>query len=458
MSVLKSDFTTGSGVLTAVSDRVSIGLNEYGQYEYRLPNNLSKRELDMLYRLDSLRNADEDRIGGQLYGSQDGIDYDSILGYFSDLYCGYVEEGNYRANATSGGLATWLLVQLLEEGLVDGVVCVGESEKSGILYEYKVLKTADEIRAHAKSRYYPMELSEVLEFIAKNEGKYAIVGIPSFISDIRRLQEVDTVFAERICFVIALLCGHQKTAKYGEAIALEAGFSRDEIDAIDFRFKIEDGRANDYVTEIVGRKNGERRRVIRSPGDNYVHNWGAGMFKANFSDYVDDCFGETADVSLGDAWLPKYSADGRGTSVVVVRNPEIRRLIRRGLNEGRLVLDAVDSQTVKSSQTGMIRQYRGEINYRLFRAGQKGIHIQKRITPSRDISRLRRRVQDLRMEIALKSKVYFLEAENRNDWSYFERKMAPLMKKYHRAYRLIYLRDMGLEATVRRALKGLLSK
>lgn len=42
------------------------------------------------------------------------------------------------------------------------------------------------------------------------------------------------------------------------------------------------------------------------------------MYKA--CDFCDDVFAETADIALGDAWLPEYVQDGNGTNVVVTRN------------------------------------------------------------------------------------------------------------------------------------------
>ena len=44
-------------------------------------------------------------------------------------------------------------------------------------------ETPEEVLAGAKSRYYPIEMSKVMDFIKNNEGRYAFVGIPCFIKD-----------------------------------------------------------------------------------------------------------------------------------------------------------------------------------------------------------------------------------------------------------------------------------
>lgn len=445
--LLDNEFSTRSGVLTAVSENILIRLDDFGQYEYHALGPLSHDEVEKVTALDGLRNADEDEISYALYGSTEGVKKDPILGHYLALYCGAVKEGEFRANGTSGGITTWLLTELLNNGDIDGVVAVVNSQNGGPLYQYAILRTREEVASSAKSRYYPMELSSVLAAIKATPGRYAVVGIPSFISDLRRLQAIDETFRERIRFTFSLLCGHQKTTKYGEAIGFEAGFQPDQIRSIDFRYKTENSVASEYVTEIVGCQSGKMVRVVVPGKSAFVNDWSAGMFKVNFSDFVDDCFGETADISLGDAWLPQYASDGRGTNVVVVRDPHIRAILDRAAEEGRLWLDKVDASTVKDSQPGLIRHYRTELPYRL--AKYDGVGLKKRVQPSLQLPYLRRLVQDLRLKIAVVSKRQYQLAVEKSDWTYFKRKMDPLMWRYHMIYKLLRLRSLGFSGTIR---------
>lgn len=444
---IDNDFTTRSGIFAAVSDKISVRLDEYGQYEYVVNESLDPDELSKIEELNGLKRADEDLISNELYGSIENIHHDPIVGYYSSLYCGYVAEGDFRKNGTSGGMATWLLTQLLEQDLVDGVVAVTKSDSPDVLYKYSVLRSSQEMSRSVKTKYYSMELSAVLELIASNPGRYAVIGIPSFISDIRRLQKMNPLYSQRILFTLSLLCGHQKTTKYGEAIAFQAGFMPQDVSDIDFRLKTKSGVASNYVTEITGTKEGKPTSEVRRQSQAYVNNWSTGMFKVNFSDFIDDCFGETADVTLGDAWLPEYTSDTQGNNVIIVRNPVIRNLIEEGLRDKRLVLDKVDVQTVKRSQVGLIRHYRTELPYRLAKYRDSGVVT--RVLPSEDIPIIRRRIQDLRVEIGARSKVYYREAVERSDWSYFEKKMGPLLWRYKMLYRLTRIRSLGVLGIVR---------
>jgi coenzyme F420-reducing hydrogenase beta subunit len=62
-----------------------------------------------------------------------------------------------------------------------------------------------------------------------------------------------------------------------------------------------------------------------------------------------DAFGELADLSCGDAWLPEYTAmDKRGTSVVIVRDTRGEALLA-SLSEA-LDLDPLDAEKAAASQ------------------------------------------------------------------------------------------------------------
>lgn len=450
-SPIDNEFSTRSGVFTAISPKISMQLNRFGEYDYVVTEPLTGEELEQVGRLDGLRHADEDQIAGALFATDDTVRYDPVIGYYRSLYCGHVSEGEYRANGSSGGMATWILTELIRRREIDGVVCVVHTPHGEALYEYAVLRSEADIIRSAKSRYYPVEMSAALAAIKETPGSYAVVGIPSFVSDLRRLQQIDDTLRERVKYTVGLLCGHQKSAKYGESIAFEAGIRPGNTSAIDFRYKSGEGLASAYVTEVHGTDAGLPTRKVLPAEHSYTADWSAGMLKTNFSDFVDDCFGETADITLGDAWLPQYIADSWGTNVVVVRNPRLAEIIAQASSEGRLALDPVTADVVRASQPGLIRHYRAELPYRLWKFSDRA--IVKRVQPSSDLAVLRRAVQSLRLQIAKQSRVAYREAEERSDWSYFVKKMDPLMSRYRLVYRLIRARELGARGVAQR-IKG----
>ncbi|MDX1834872.1 coenzyme F420 hydrogenase/dehydrogenase beta subunit N-terminal domain-containing protein [Escherichia coli] len=66
------------------------------------------------------------------------MEFNEKIGYYHGLFAGYANEGTYRDNGSSGGLTTWLLVELLKNNMIDGVIHVGKSKSSEQIYSYTI--------------------------------------------------------------------------------------------------------------------------------------------------------------------------------------------------------------------------------------------------------------------------------------------------------------------------------
>lgn len=445
---LENGYSVQSGVFSAVNPKITTKLNGYGQYEAILDTaTLSNAELDVLASVSAMSNhkLNETVLGEKLFGDTKGINFQKTLGHYIDLYAGYVATGDYRANASSGGIGTWLLEKLLEKKLINGVIHVipTDPKEDGILFKYTVSKTPQAIKTGAKSRYYPGDLSEVLKAAKKDGGKYAITGIPSFITELRLLAEHDSEFKELIAYTIGLVCGHQKSAKYAEALAWQHGIKPGDLISVDFRKKVEGQSSNRYISEFTGKINGEIQTIVKDQDELFVSNWGHGMFKSKLSDFTDDTFNETADISLGDAWLPEYTKDSKGNNVIIVRNETIAKILKDGIKAGELILDILPAERIIKSQSGLVHHTQDELPYRLSKKDKVRVwRPTKRFEASSNLPALRRFVQDIREEIAASSHVKYHEAVQKNDWSYFENSMRPLVNKYSLAYRALNARKL----------------
>lgn len=401
------------------------------------------------------KKDNESTIGKDIFGKIKNIKHHSIIGHYLGLYAGYVVEGDYRKNASSGGMATWILKELLEKKYIDGVIHVKPSnDGDGILFKYGISKTLKEISANSKSRYYPVEFSDVIKQIKKENGSYAIVGIPSLISEIRLLAKYDPVVNERIKFTIGLICGHQKSAKYAENLAWQCGIKPGDLKSIDFRHKNPELPANRYSTKMTGIVNGTEETIIKNQSDFFGSDWGHGFFKTNFSDYTDDAMNETADVSLGDAWLQPYVNDGLGNNIIIVRNEIISNIIKNGIVDKKIKLDELSLEKMISSQAGLIHHTRDELPYRLYKKdSKKQWRPTKRLKASSEIPFLKKRVQDLRQKIAQNSKIYYKQAVEMDDWICFKKRMKRYTRLYSVVYILISLQKNGFVGSFKKLFK-----
>ena len=336
----------------------------------------------------------EDELAGERFA--DAPVTDGRIGRFEAAYVGHVAEHRFRPNASSGGLTSWVAAELLNTGAVDGVAHVAPTDPaSGRHFAYRISRSADELNAGSKSRYYPVELSQVLAEVRERPGRYAIIGIPCFIKAIHLLRRVDPVIRERVTHTLGLFCGHMKSAAMIESFAWQLGTELKSVRAIDYRIKDETRPANWYRAhlDLIGGGTIEQDWWHLADGD-----WGAGFLQNPACDWCDDVVGETADISLGDAWVEPHSSDGRGTNVVVVRSKELREMIERARADGRLALEPVDAEFVVRTQAAGLRHRRDGLAYRL--TWRRGIVPRKRVQPSAELPLRRKLVYRLRFWIA----------------------------------------------------------
>ncbi len=433
--VQKENLYIGSGVEDILDESLHTKINEFGQFNVNeISSYVKTSKLDTVV-LNSEKSLNEDQISLKIFNNTKNMYHQEKIGYYFSLYAGHVSKGDYRKNGSSGGLVTWVASELLRSGEIDGFIHVKKSSNKDLLFEYGVSRTIDEIRSGSKSRYYPAQLSEVLKTVKSVPGKYAVVGIPEIITELRLLAENDRIIKERIVYYLGLVAGHQKTTKYAEAIAWEYGIKPGDLEDIDFRVKRESGKSSDYDMSITGKVNGVRRKFIIDRAESFVSSWAHGFFKARFSDFTDNALNENADIAFGDAWLDKYAADSQGDNIVIVRNPVFKKLIQDGIADGRLVLDSIDAETLLRSQTGLIRHTRDELPYRLAKLQKKSKWtLVKRTVANNTLDVHRAKIQDVRTLIAEKSHIYYREAVKRNDFNYFKKKMQPHVDTYNKLY------------------------
>ena len=326
----------------------------------------------------SPKAANEDMLANSLYPT--APQQSSGLGRFETAYVGHVAENHFRMEGSSGGMVTWVADELMRRGEIDGVahvVPVHNPQEDGRFFKFRISRTADEIRGGAKSRYYPVNLAEVLQVVKETPGRYAIIGIPCFIKAINLLRQQDAVFGERIRYTLGLFCGHMKSARFVESFAWQLDVPFTDVQKVEYRYK-DPARPANWYTAMLTLPNGQ---VVNKDWWHLVDgDWGAGFFMNSACNYCDDVVAETADISFGDAWVEPYSSDGRGTNVAVVRSSLIRSFIQEATSNGRLQLEEKNAAFIEQTQAAGFRQRREGLAYRLTWA-KRGIQPIKRVAP-----------------------------------------------------------------------------
>lgn len=427
-NVVNEGMCVGCGACSvATSGAIPVTIGRYGAFRASL-DGVSESDLAKGSRVCpwAKESKNEDQIADEVFSgvAQD----DAILGKYVSINAGRVGPSEDARQSSSGGLTSWTAMQLMERGEVDGVIHVGPSEDA--LFAYAVSYTVDELREKRKSFYYSTSFSDALMSVVGDGKTYAFIGVPCFVRASRSLCDELPVLREQLKFFLGLVCGHLKSDAFAELLAWQTGVPPEELGAVDFRVKNETRRASQYDFGAVRR--GSTEMLTRPTPSLVGGNWGHGMFQLNACNYCDDIFAETADVVFGDAWLPEYEADWRGTNVIVNRNPVIESILSDGKSSGRIEISALAPARAATSQDGNYRHRRVGLAVRLADDIAAGKWVpNKRVAPSLEgVDQRRLAIIRKRREISARSHFLFNEAKKRGSLAYFLNAVDPLLAEY----------------------------
>jgi len=373
----------------------------------------------------------EDHLAEEAFHEK-SMKYSRTVGYHNAIFSGHVTDLNDRINSSSGGLATWLLCELLRLGRIDGVIHVGKPNQTDDLFAYKISTTIPEIKENTKSRYYPVELSETLKKLEDNGKRFALVGIPCYIKAVRLLSKENPLIKKAISYYIGIFCGHLKSKAFAEMIGWQAGIKPKDLANIDFRVK-NDNVVNKYSIRLEGVRNGKKIDTLISNSEIIGSDWGEGMFKPKACEWCDDVAVETADIAFGDAWLKKYNSDSNGNNIVVVRNEELRKILMQGKAKSKITLIEETVKDVYDSQAGNYRHRQEGLAHRVSVAKNDGILVptKRNLFDESNLSIKRKKLYDMREKISEVSAQFFSQSRRNNSLFYFLFKMFPYQCKYH---------------------------
>lgn len=320
-------------------------------------------------------NANEDTLGSILFEETPRIKHTVETGYYLDAFVGHVADPQLRWNCASGGMATWILEKLLSEKTIDAVLCVSANEGCDPLFRYTICRDAEDVHKCSRSCYYPVTTQEVLSYIIRNKGRYAIIGLPCVCKAIRLAQRRLPRLRERIAYVVGLVCGQTKNKSFAEYICALGGGNPHHLTKVEFRVKDTSRPASDYglrFTCVAGNGSKHEDAVFWTEGMNRA--WSDRYFTPNACNFCDDVFAECADVVFMDAWLPEYRQDPKGCSLILSRDARISGFFERESGHPReAVVRRIQVEAIIRSQMGVLCSKRGGMRDRISLLRQAGV-------------------------------------------------------------------------------------
>jgi coenzyme F420 hydrogenase subunit beta len=262
------------------------------------------------------------------------------IGRYISIYSGYTIEKNLRWEAASGGIVTALLIAALKNGEIDGAVVTRMNPESPLEPLTSLATTEEEIFEARGSKYCPVASNLILRDVLYSDGKYAVVGLPCHIQGLRKAQTHNRKLREKVAFVISIFCGLNMSPTGTQVMLHRYGISDEDITQIRYR-----GAGWPGGVKVELRDGQTHFEPYRGYFDG--HFMAYEMHRCNL---CTDSFGELADISCGDAWLPEFTdSDDQGTSVVVVRSERGNEFLS-SLSPGLLALNPLSIDKAEQSQ------------------------------------------------------------------------------------------------------------
>lgn len=434
-TVIKNNYCIGCGVCATVEDSpFKMIYNEFGNVVAQPinANILNSNNAKVLHICPfSSETKSEDQLANIYLKNLNKTD--KHLGHYNTCFAGYVQEGEYREKGSSGGILKWFATELLNQNYIDYFIQLSSNNSNDTtqpLFSYQIFDKTDDIINGSKSSYYPVSLDNVINVIKKKEGRYAITGIPCFIKAIRLLSENNPIIKDRVKYLLGIICGGMKSANHSKMVGWQLGIHPNHLIGIDFRRKYKNRPADQKIYQVWS--NSDAKERYKDVTKLYGTDYGAGFFMPKACNYCDDVVSELADISVGDAWLNKFTYDPKGTSLIIVRNQTVGKILAKAKHNNKLLLSNLSKEEVIQAQAGGFRHRREGLSFRLQkRKHNKEWAPKKRIIPDQyQINEKREQVYTLRELISERSHLAFKKALDKNDLNTFYIEMHDIFKKY----------------------------
>lgn len=294
-------------------------------------------------------NKNEITISKTIYENEKNINYYDELGYLVETYSSHVLDNKKRIKSASGGIGNFLLKKLIDEDVVDTILTIKPTSEPEQLFRFDIFKTNEDLNNSAGSVYYPTELSEVLEYVKKNDGRYAITVLPCYAKAIRLAQEKNIKLRKRIKIIIGLVCGQMKSKFFTEELSRIA-LNGKVAHRVNYRIKNSNEPATNYSFKFYAKED-EKEMIWNTYPSKF---WTSRMYTPLACNNCTDTFAYTADIVLMDAWLPQFTQDYLGHTLLIVRNNLINDLLKK-YSKKEISLEKISTMDVYNSQKGVVR-------------------------------------------------------------------------------------------------------
>lgn len=267
-----------------------------------------------------------------------------LTGPYRQLFTGYAANPAIRRRGASGGVISRILIHLLETGQIEGAVVLKQGLKRPDKAAPLIAKNREEVLAAAQSVYAVTPTLTLLPAMEAFVGRLAFVGLPEQVAALRMLQAAGHPAAQKVVFVAGPYTGTNMYFGAVRAFLRSQGVA-DKVAITSLQWRA--GEWPGYLQVDV-----EDGRVFKA--EKFYYNYLIPFYISRNCQITPDFTNELTDISVGDAWSPKFESSGGGHSVIVARSQLAETVLADMQAADELTLTSVDVNQALSMHGHML--------------------------------------------------------------------------------------------------------
>lgn len=332
----KSGLCLGCGICESVlgSQSIKMNLESDGFYHPKIKHTTKDKE-DVIKRVcPSINIVNEVPLSKN----------NTVWGDIQTMYSSFSTNSEIRRIGSSGGTISAIAIDLLESGIVGGVLQVGGDVEDYTRNTLKISKNREDVLSCASSRYAPaLVFDRVIQILESSDLSFCFIGKPCDISGLKNLLLEYPKYEGRIKLTVAILCAGMPSINATNELV--SSFSPNyPIDNLVYR-----GNGWPGFFSFNDKNNQNHKK-------SYNDSWGQVLGKQIHlrCKICPDGIGLQADIAVGDAWETKDGypdfTEKEGNSLLIVRTVKGSKYIDKFVKNGALSIAPLGLEKLKLMQ------------------------------------------------------------------------------------------------------------
>ena len=231
-----------------------------------------------------------------------------------------------------------------QSGLVDGVLTTQANNDKPLQPYSFIARSESDILSSVGSKYCPVPVNCNLDDVIEGKGRYLVIGLPCHVQGLRKYQALNKELNNKVPLVFGIVCNHTPTFNATRFLLKKFKIPEKEILRLDYRSEGWPGGI----------------RIVLKDGSKYFipfkssYYWGyvfQKFFWPKSCMVCDDKLCQLADIIFMDAWLPKFSSDKLGISLLAVRSSKGDEFVKKAIEKGIVTLKETSIEDILKSQS-----------------------------------------------------------------------------------------------------------